>query len=210
MYVLEVNPRASRTVPFLSKATGVPLAKMAARVMLGPHARGPRPGGGSARDRACFVKTPVFPFVRFQGVDTLLGPEMKSTGEAMGAAPTFGVAFAQGAGGGGADAARRRARRSSASTTTTSRTCCPIARDLAATRLLAGRHARDGGVPGGARPAGRGRLQGERGAAEHRRPRRQRPTSRWSSTRRSGARRSSTTARCGGPRCCTACPASRR
>jgi carbamoyl-phosphate synthase large subunit len=94
VYVLEVNPRASRTVPFLSKATGVPLAKVAARVMLG------RTLGemGLAEDlpvSGVFVKTPVFPFVRFPGVDTLLGPEMKSTGEAMGCGPTFGVAFAK-------------------------------------------------------------------------------------------------------------------
>ncbi len=94
VYVLEVNPRASRTVPFLSKATGVPLAKVAARVMLGRTLA----EMGLVADvpvSGCFVKTPVFPFVRFQGVDTLLGPEMKSTGEAMGCGPTFGVAFAK-------------------------------------------------------------------------------------------------------------------
>ena len=94
VYVLEVNPRASRTVPYLSKATGVPLAKVAARVM----------AGASLADlnlvddlnvSGVFVKTPVFPFVRFPGVDTLLGPEMKSTGEVMGAAETFGAAFAK-------------------------------------------------------------------------------------------------------------------
>jgi carbamoyl-phosphate synthase large subunit len=94
VYVLEVNPRASRTVPFLSKATGVPLAKAAARVMLG------RTLADLHLDRELapsgyFVKTPVFPFVRFPGVDILLGPEMKSTGEAMGCGPTFGVAFAK-------------------------------------------------------------------------------------------------------------------
>ena len=94
VYVLEVNPRASRTVPYLSKATGVPLAKVAARVMVGK----------SLADQALvsdldvagvFVKTPVFPFVRFPGVDTLLGPEMKSTGEVMGGASSFGAAFAK-------------------------------------------------------------------------------------------------------------------
>jgi carbamoyl-phosphate synthase large subunit len=94
VYVLEVNPRASRTVPYLSKATGVPLAKVAARVM----------AGASLADlellsdlkvSGVFVKTPVFPFVRFPGVDTLLGPEMKSTGEVMGGALTFGNAFAK-------------------------------------------------------------------------------------------------------------------
>jgi len=94
VYVLEVNPRASRTVPFLSKATGVPLAKAAARVMLGRTLA----DLGLVDDlpvTGVFVKTPVFPFVRFQGVDILLGPEMKSTGEAMGCGATFGVAFAK-------------------------------------------------------------------------------------------------------------------
>jgi carbamoyl-phosphate synthase large subunit len=94
VYVLEVNPRASRTVPFLSKATGVPLAKAAARVMLGRTLA----DIGLTADlgvNGVFVKTPVFPFIRFQGVDILLGPEMKSTGEAMGCGSTFGVAFAK-------------------------------------------------------------------------------------------------------------------
>jgi carbamoyl-phosphate synthase large subunit len=94
VHVLEVNPRASRTVPYLSKATGVPLAKVAARVMIG---RSLAELGLTADLVAAgvFVKTPVFPFVRFPGVDTLLGPEMKSTGEVMGGAATFGGAFAK-------------------------------------------------------------------------------------------------------------------
>jgi carbamoyl-phosphate synthase large subunit len=94
VYVLEVNPRASRTVPYLSKATGVPLAKVAAQVMVGRTLA----ELGLTRDlevSGVFVKTPVFPFVRFPGVDTILGPEMKSTGEVMGGAPTFGSAFAK-------------------------------------------------------------------------------------------------------------------
>ncbi len=94
VYVLEVNPRASRTVPYLSKATGVPLAKVAARVMVGKTLA----EQGLVEDldvSGVFVKTPVFPFVRFPGVDTLLGPEMKSTGEVMGAALSFGNAFAK-------------------------------------------------------------------------------------------------------------------
>jgi carbamoyl-phosphate synthase large subunit len=94
VYVLEVNPRASRTVPYLSKATGVPLAKVAARLMIGKTLA--QLGLTDDLDVAgYFVKTPVFPFVRFPGVDTILGPEMKSTGEVMGAAPTFGSAFAK-------------------------------------------------------------------------------------------------------------------
>jgi carbamoyl-phosphate synthase large subunit len=94
IYVLEVNPRASRTVPYLSKATGVPLAKVAARVMIGRTLA--QLGLTEDLDVAgYFVKTPVFPFVRFPGVDTILGPEMKSTGEVMGGAATFGTAFAK-------------------------------------------------------------------------------------------------------------------
>jgi carbamoyl-phosphate synthase large subunit len=95
VYVLEVNPRASRTVPFVSKAIGVPLAKMAARIMAGeklsdfPH----RPDISQLKQVA--VKECVLPFSRFSGVDIILGPEMKSTGEVMGMAPTFGAAFAK-------------------------------------------------------------------------------------------------------------------
>jgi carbamoyl-phosphate synthase large subunit len=94
VYILEVNPRASRTVPYLSKATGVPLAKVAARVMIGQTLA----EQGLVDDlevAGVFVKTPVFPFMRFPGVDTILGPEMKSTGEVMGGATAFGPAFAK-------------------------------------------------------------------------------------------------------------------
>lgn len=92
IYVLEVNPRASRTVPFVSKATGVPLAKVAARCMAGESLAQqdklslPMPDHYS-------VKESVFPFAKFPGVDTLLGPEMKSTGEVMGSGKSFGEAF---------------------------------------------------------------------------------------------------------------------
>jgi carbamoyl-phosphate synthase large subunit len=92
VYVLEVNPRASRTVPFVSKATGVPLAKVAARVMAG-RTLADQGLSGEGRTRGHFVKECVFPFDRFPGVDTVLGPEMKSTGEVMAGAPTFGLAF---------------------------------------------------------------------------------------------------------------------
>ncbi len=94
VYVLEVNPRASRTVPYLSKATGVSLAKVAAKVMAGRTLA----ELGLTHDldvAGVFVKSPVFPFVRFPGVDTILGPEMKSTGEVMGGSSSFGVAFAK-------------------------------------------------------------------------------------------------------------------
>jgi carbamoyl-phosphate synthase large subunit len=102
VYVLEVNPRASRTVPYVSKATGVPVAKVAARLMAGRKLRDialpriERDGVGEIAVGPFFsVKSPVFPFNKFRGVDTILGPEMRSTGEVMGIARTFGLAFAK-------------------------------------------------------------------------------------------------------------------
>jgi len=94
LYILEVNPRASRTIPFVSKAIGVPLAKLAARVMSG---RKLRELGFTCEITPAHVavKESVFPFVRFPGVDTLLGPEMKSTGEVMGIDRSFAAAFAK-------------------------------------------------------------------------------------------------------------------
>ncbi len=109
LYVLEANPRASRTVPFVSKATGVPLAKAAARIMLGATVAGLRAdgtlpaagdGGTLPPDAPVAVKEAVLPFGRFrdaggEGVDTLLGPEMRSTGEVMGIDEAFGTAYAK-------------------------------------------------------------------------------------------------------------------
>ena len=104
LYVLEANPRASRTIPFVSKATAVPLAKAAARVMLGATVAElrlegllPATGDGSdlPLDAPISVKEAVLPFGRFRGVDTILGPEMKSTGEVMGIDAAFGTAFAK-------------------------------------------------------------------------------------------------------------------
>jgi carbamoyl-phosphate synthase large subunit len=104
LYVLEANPRASRTVPFVSKATAVQLAKACARVMLGAtvaelRAEGMLPatgdGGNLPLDAPISVKEAVLPFGRFRGVDTVLGPEMKSTGEVMGIDAVFGTAFAK-------------------------------------------------------------------------------------------------------------------
>jgi len=92
VFVLEVNPRASRTVPFVSKAIGLPIAKIAAKVMAGAKLR----ELGVTREIAVkhySIKESVFPFNRFPGVDTALGPEMKSTGEVMGIDPDFGLAF---------------------------------------------------------------------------------------------------------------------
>jgi carbamoyl-phosphate synthase large subunit len=94
VFVLEVNPRASRTVPFVSKATGVPLARIAAGCMVGRSLH--QQGVGPERVPDFFaVKEAVFPFVKFPGVDPLLGPEMKSTGEVMGVGRSFGEAFAR-------------------------------------------------------------------------------------------------------------------
>ena len=92
VYVLEVNPRASRTVPYVSKATGLQLAKIAARAMAGQTLA----AQGITKEVVppyFSVKEAVFPFVKFPGVDTILGPEMKSTGEVMGVGTSFGEAF---------------------------------------------------------------------------------------------------------------------
>ncbi len=100
VYVIEVNPRASRTVPYVSKATSIPLAKVAARLMTGRKLRDLLPeqiASGKDLDTGThfYVKSPVFPWSKFAGVDTVLGPEMKSTGEVMGVAASFGEAFAK-------------------------------------------------------------------------------------------------------------------
>jgi carbamoyl-phosphate synthase large subunit len=100
VYVLEVNPRASRTVPYVSKATGVPLARIASRLMTGRKLREFLPenierGTDLDTGRGYYVKSPVFPWSKFPGVDTVLGPEMRSTGEVMGVADNFGEAFAK-------------------------------------------------------------------------------------------------------------------
>ncbi len=94
IFILEVNPRGSRTIPFVSKATGVPLAKLAAKVMLGKTLK----ELGLTKEKEVThvaVKEAVFPFDRFPGVDTILGPEMKSTGEVMGIDEDFGLAYAK-------------------------------------------------------------------------------------------------------------------
>src|SRR6476659_10061128 len=94
VYVLEVNPRASRTVPFVSKATGVPIARIAALVMAG-RALADFALPEDLTVSRCFIKSPVFPFAKFPGVDPILSPEMHSTGEVMGIGETFGEAYAK-------------------------------------------------------------------------------------------------------------------
>jgi carbamoyl-phosphate synthase large subunit len=172
VYVLEVNPRASRTVPYLSKATGIPLAKVAARVMAGRTLA----DLGLVNDldvAGVFVKSPVFPFVRFPGVDTILGPEMKSTGEVMGGADTFGASFAKAQ----LSVGQRlpdTGRAFISVNNTDKPNVLPVARDLAelgftliATRgtaayLRAPRPGRRGGIQGQRRPAQRGRSGRQR------------------------------------------------
>jgi len=99
IFVIEANPRASRTVPFVAKATGVPVAKVAVRVMLGQTLASMRDEGivglGTPKPDYVSVKEAVLPFSRFPGVDTVLGPEMRSTGEVMGIGESFGIAFAK-------------------------------------------------------------------------------------------------------------------
>jgi len=110
VYVLEVNPRASRTVPFVAKAKGVPIAKIAARIMAGEDlSKAVAAYGGFPKreQKHIAVKEAVFPFARFPGVDTLLGPEMRSTGEVMGLDGDFSLAFAKAQLGAGVDLPRR-------------------------------------------------------------------------------------------------------
>ena len=95
VYVIEVNPRASRTVPYVSKATGVPLAKIAVGLMTGRKLADYGLSQGVLATTKVCVKSPVFPFNKFSGVDPLLGPEMRSTGEVMGIGSSFGEAFAK-------------------------------------------------------------------------------------------------------------------
>jgi carbamoyl-phosphate synthase large subunit len=92
VFVLEVNPRASRTIPFVSKATGVPLARIGALVMAGRKLKGFNLSDDLSVDRF-YIKSPVFPFAKFRGVDPILSPEMHSTGEVMGIGETFGEAY---------------------------------------------------------------------------------------------------------------------
>ena len=93
IFVLEVNPRASRTVPFVSKATGQPLAKIAARCMVGQALTDQKGVRGEVIPAYFSIKEAVFPFNKFPGVDSVLGPEMRSTGEVMGVGRTFGEAM---------------------------------------------------------------------------------------------------------------------
>jgi len=108
IYVLEVNPRASRTVPFVSKATGLPLAKIAALCKVGKSLSEQGVTNHYPMPAFYSIKLPVFPFIKFAGVDSILGPEMKSTGEVMGIAKRFGQAYAKAQLGASANIVKRR------------------------------------------------------------------------------------------------------
>lgn len=108
IYVLEVNPRASRTVPFVSKATGLSLAKIAARCKVGMTLKEQGLSQNHHMPTFYSIKLPVFPFIKFSGVDSILGPEMKSTGEVMGIAKRFGQAYAKAQLGAGCHIGKRR------------------------------------------------------------------------------------------------------
>ena len=108
LYVIEANPRASRTVPFVSKAIGLPLAKLACRIMLGERLADLGLPADSTRGATSSVKEAVLPFDRFAGADALLGPEMRSTGEVMGIARDFPTAFAKAQAAAGAPLPRER------------------------------------------------------------------------------------------------------
>lgn len=108
IYILEANPRASRTIPIVSKATGLPLAKIAVRCKLGKSLKEQKLGQHYPMPAFYSIKLPVFPFIKFAGVDTILGPEMKSTGEVMGIARRFGQAYAKAQLGAGCNIVKRR------------------------------------------------------------------------------------------------------
>ena len=190
IYVLEVNPRASRTVPFVAKAIGQPIAKIAARIMAGETLDEPSPPYGAKPDPRSpghiAVKEAVFPFARFPGVDILLGPEMRSTGEVMGLDPDFALAFAKSQLGAGVDLPREGTLFVSVRDEDKPR-ILPAVKRLAGARLQGPRHRRHRPLPraktastaaedqqGAGRPAAhRGRHPQPPGAARlqhHRRP----------------------------------------
>ena len=182
VYVLEVNPRASRTIPFVSKAIGVPLASLAARVMI-----------GETLDEIGFteeivppyvsVKEAVFPFNKFPGTDPMLGPEMRSTGEVMGISDSFGSAFAKGAAR-GVERAAARGRRADHGDRFGQADGDADRATLPRDGLQHHGDGRDGGVPARARHSGAARVQGARGTPELPRHDRESATCSCSSTRR--------------------------
>ncbi len=171
IYVLEVNPRASRTVPFVAKVIGEPIAKIAARIMAGEKL----PGFGlrPMTSDHVGVKEAVFPFARFPGVDTVLGPEMRSTGEVIGLDRSFDIAFAKSQLGGGTKVPTAGSLFVSVRDVDKPR-LLRDGEDAGRSRLLRARHRRHLQVPGGARRRGQEDQQGLRGPPAHRRRHRQR------------------------------------
>ena len=168
IYVLEVNPRASRTVPFVSKATGEPLAKIAARCMVGQALARQKNVRGEVVPPYFSVKEAVFPFNKFPGVDPILGPEMRSTGEVMGAGRTFGEAMLKSQLGAGS----RLPTKGTVCITVQERRQAARGRGRARparARLPARRHARHGGGDRRGRRAGPRREQGQGRPPAHRR-----------------------------------------
>ena len=171
IWVLEANPRASRTVPFVSKAIGVSLArKVATLVLRGGRSAALAPRASLPADPHHYrhlpytaVKAAVLPFGRFPGVDTVLGPEMKSTGEVMGIDVDPGMALAKALVASGAALPTRAARCSSASRTATSARSCSPRKRLAGPRVPAARDEGDGRRARARRDPGRARREGVRG-----------------------------------------------
>ena len=163
VYVLEVNPRASRTVPFVSKATGVPLAKVAVRLMTGRRLEEFGLGDELPVDHF-FVKSPVFPFVKFPGVDTILGPEMRVYRRGDGRFRQLRASLRQGSAQRrhGASPVRHRIHQRKRSGQTQRAPDCSA---VASARISPDRHRRHPGGPGGAGHPGGAGLQGQRGAA---------------------------------------------
>ena len=199
IYMLEVNPRASRTVPFVAKATGVPIAKIAARVMAGEKLRRLRPRTPATRPHIA-VKEAVFPFARFPGVDIILGPEMKSTGEVMGLDRDFRPRLRQVAARRRHQPAADRHRLRLGQGPATSRRSSRSRRELIEMgfELLA-----TGGTASHFREAAACRCerdqQGARGPPAHRRRDAATARSSWSSTPPRAPRRSPTASACAGP-----------
>ena len=204
IYVLEVNPRASRTVPFVAKVIGLPVAKIAARIMAGETLASFKLQKPPEFDHVG-VKEAVFPFARFPGVDTVLGPEMKSTGEVMGIDRIFAIAFAKSQLGGGTRAAARGHRVRLGARTPTSRACWRRSGLLVALgfKVIATsgtqRYLAEQGLPAEQDQQGAGRP------AAHRRRHQKRRGPAGFQHHRGGHRRWPTAARCGGLPSCIKC-----
>ena len=204
IFILEVNPRASRTVPFVSKVTGVPLAKIAARIAAGKTLK--EMGIKEVTPKHVAVKEAVFPFAKFAGVDTILGPEMRSTGEVMGIDDDLRRRVRQepdrrrhqaADGGHGVPVACRTATRPAP--VAVAKGLIDLGFEVVAT---VGTHTFLTGK-GHRRQA---RQQGARGTAAHRRPASSTATSSWSSTPPRARRRSRIRSRSGATRCCKGIP----